>query len=309
MSNSSAANAIAEDLSAFLPVRVRTSSRPAEVAQDLRSLAFRILKMPLLARYAVAWRWPRSVDAAPWDRISFPSRSGATLAGCYATAYGERKGVVVCVHPLRKDAKGYFLSSGRAQALRRNGYDVLLFDLNGFGESAHGDFRYDRDVLAAADYACARAARLPVHALSACFGAVWTLSAATQEHPFSGIVVEAPLTTMQEYYAHAPLARTFFHLLWRLFPRSAANAAPMCAVGALAGNVRLLMIGGVEDTIAPITMTRRLYEACTLPRRKRQLWYVDGAKHLRAFEAAPHEYEQRVTDFLDAAAESTALVL
>jgi hypothetical protein len=101
----------------------------------LRGRAFHVLKFPLLGRYAVRWHWPPGVDLAQWDRISFESGSGAKLAGLYASATIESKGVVVCAHPLRRDAKGYFMSTGRAKMLRRNGYDVLLFDFNGFSSS------------------------------------------------------------------------------------------------------------------------------------------------------------------------------
>jgi pimeloyl-ACP methyl ester carboxylesterase len=261
-----------------------------------------------LASCAVAWHWPRTADLRAWERVSFASRSGARLAGLYGTATSERKGVVVCAHPLRKDAKGYFLSSGRADVLRRGGFDVLLFDFNGFGESSHGDFNYVQDVLAAGEFAYGRAGTLPVHALGACFGAVWTLCAATQDHPFSGIVVEAPFTSLHEYFASGSLERAFLRLLWRMFPKTAANATPIDAVGRLAGMPRLLVVGGVEDTIAPIGMSRRLYEACNLPRAARGVWYVEGADHLRAFEAAPREYEQRVTEFLAGASVRSALV-
>jgi alpha-beta hydrolase superfamily lysophospholipase len=286
----------------------RAASASLAVA-TLRAQAFRLVKAPLLGRYAVRWHWPRTADLYAWERLSFPSRSGARLAGLYGTARtSECKGVVVCVHPLRRDAKGYFLSSGRAEVLRRNGYDVLLFDLNGFGESSHGDFNYVQDVLAAADYACGRAGGLPVHALAACFGAVWTLCAATQDHPFNGVVIEAPITSLHEYYTRDPVARTFLGLLWRLFPRSASNATPIEAAGKIAGMPRLLVIGGVEDTIAPIDMSRRLYEACNLPRATREIWYVDGAKHLRAYETAPQEYEERLSRFFAGAAEMSALV-
>jgi alpha-beta hydrolase superfamily lysophospholipase len=301
-------NARAEPPPPFLPGQVKPQRRPADVVPELRARAFGLIKQPLLGRFDVRWRWPRAVAHDAWDRTSIVSRSGATLAGLYGRAAGERKGVVVCVHPLRREAKGYFLRSGRADVLRANGYDVLAFDLNGFGESTQGDFNYADDVAAAADFACECAGRLPVHALAACFGAVWALAAATREHPFSGIAIEAPLTTLSEYYRPDPVLRRIFELLLRAFPKSAADACPMDAVGRLAGTPQLMVIGGVEDTFAPITMSRLLYEACNLPQAARRIWYVDGAEHLQAFEAAPHEYAARITDFFAGAAQTSALV-
>jgi pimeloyl-ACP methyl ester carboxylesterase len=296
------ADAIATAMPGFLPAPMRSRTRPRFAPLPaLRPLAFGLIKFPLLSRFDVPWRWPRSVPLDAWERVGLRSRSGAELAALYGTAHTERRGVVVCVHPLRRDAKGYFLSSGRADMmLRRNGFDVLLFDFNGFGESSQGDFNYHRDVLAAAGYARGRANGLPVSALAACFGAVWTLGAATLEHAFQTIVLEAPLTTMQEFYARHRLAVAFFNLLWRLFPRSAANASPVESAGKLRGSPRLLIIGGLDDETAPPEMSRRLYDACSLPSGACCVWYVEGAAHLRAFEAAPREYEAHVTGFLAA---------
>jgi uncharacterized protein len=283
----------------FLPAPARPRRGPRFGA--LRAGAFGLLKYPLLARFDVPWRWPGSVPLDAWERVGLRSGSGAKLAALYGAAQtASRRGVVVCAHPLRRDAKGYFLTSGRADLLRRNGFDVLLFDFNGFGESTQGDFHYQHDVLAAAAYARSRADGLPVSALAACFGAVWTLGAAASEQPFQTIVLEAPLTTMQEFYAHHRIAAAFFELLWRLFPRSAANASPVESAGRLRGAPRLLIIGGLDDAIAPPEMSRRLYDACTLPSEARRVWYVEGATHLRAFETAPQEYEARVTAFLAA---------
>jgi len=274
---------------------------PFKPLPPLKEAAFRLVKYPLLARFAVPWHWPRNARLDAWERIGLPSGSGAKLAGLYGAAETERRGVVVCMHPLRRDAKGYFLSSGRADMLRRNGFDVLLFDFNGFGESSLGDFNYARDVLAAAEYARGRADGLPVSALAVCFGAIWALGAATLAQPFASIALEAPLTSMHEYYARHPLAAAFFKLLWRLFPRSAANASPLESAGKLRGSPRLLIIGGLDDTTAPPQMSRRLYDACDLPNGARSVWYVEGAAHARAYETAPREYEARVTSFLSGA--------
>jgi alpha/beta superfamily hydrolase len=265
----------------------------------MRTKAMRLIKSPLLGRYVLDWQWPRTVDRTTWEQVRIPSASGASLAALYGGACGKRIGVVVCAHPLRRDAKGFFLRTGRAGLLRRNGYDTLLFDFNGFGSSSPGGLNYVDDVLAAARYARGRAGTLPVHALAVCFGAVWALCAAEQR-PFDAIVAEAPLTTLHEYYAGKPFAAAFLRLLWRLFPKTAAKATPLDAVANLSGSPRLLLIGGVEDHVAPMDMCRRLYEACSLQTAAPAVWYVEGAQHLRAFETAPLQYEARVVDFLGA---------
>lgn len=291
------------------PSRIGPSSEaPVRGARRLRERCFRALKAPLVGRYAVRWRWPPGVERERWERVMIPSASGAALAGVYARAPVCSKGVVVCVHPLRKEAKGFFLRSGRAELLLRNGYDVLAFDLNGFGESTGGDFRYACDVLAAGRFAAGRAEGRPVHVLAACFGAVWTLGAAMREPPFGAIVIESPLASLHEYYARTRWARAVFAVLWRTFPRSAADARPLAAIARLAGEPRVLLVAGLDDTLTPPDMARRMYDACTRPGAARRLWYVEGAQHLRAFETAPRAYERQVIAFLDDACPASALI-
>jgi pimeloyl-ACP methyl ester carboxylesterase len=280
---------------AAMPVRAAERSRRPSV----RSRAYRLLKMTLFSKYMVAWEWPDGATARHWERVSIPSPTGADLAAAFACAHGPSKGVVVCAHPMRKSAKGYFLASGRAEMLRRNGYDVLLFDFNGFGESPHGDFHYPLDVLAAGAFARRIAGGLPVHALGASFGAGWILCAATREHPFDAIVVESPFTTPQEFYARYPLGKFVLDALWRAFPRTPTTMLPLEAAERLTGDPRVLFIGCLADAKTAPAMTRRIYDRCNVRRERRSIWFANRADHIRAFETDPGEYERRVVAMLD----------
>jgi pimeloyl-ACP methyl ester carboxylesterase len=277
--------------------------RPATRARDgspsLHARAYRLLKTPLFAKYMVTWEWPAGVDRRPWEPVTIPSGSRATLAGLFACAHGRAKGVVVCAHPMRRSAKGYFLASGRAEMLRRNGYDVLLFDFNGFGESPHGNFNYPLDVLAAGAFAARIAGGLPVHVLGASFGAGWSICAAAREHPFNSLVLECPFTTPQEFYARYPWGRLALDTLWQFFPKTRTTMVPLDAAERLAGEPRAFFIGCLADATTAPAMTRRLFDRCNLERERRAVWFADRAGHIRAFETDPGGFERRVTAFLD----------
>ena len=271
-------------------------------SQMARAHMYRLLKSPLLSKFDVDWKWPVGVDACSWERVTIPSRSGAELAGLYGTTDAlVPKGVVVCAHPMRRCAKGFFLESGRAEMLLRNGYDVLLFDFNGFGESPNGDFRYPYDVLAAGGYAHARAKGRPVHAFALSFGSGWAICAATQQHPFSSIILEGPFTRIQDYYRGSPGAKAVVSVLSKMFSHSAEMLTPIEAVRYIAGKPKMLFIGATQDTTTPSWMTRQLFRACSVPRSDKQEWFVRNAGHIRGFESAPELYEHRVIRFLDAA--------
>jgi uncharacterized protein len=291
-------DAIVSGFELHAPVRPALTGPRAHARRTM----FRLWKTPLFGKYMVAWNWPHASDPAQWEAVAIPSASGATLAGRFGCGRGRSKGVVVCAHPMRRSAKGYFLASGRADMLRRNGYDVLLFDFNGFGESPHGNFHYPLDVLAAGAFARQLAGDLPVLALAASFGAGWTLCAAACEHPFDAIVVEGAFTTPQEFYARTPCAKFVLDVLWRLFPKTATTMVPLDAVERLTGRPRVLFIGCEADATTAPAMTRRLFDRCNLPRPARDLWFVPGAAHIRAYETDPAGFERRVIGFFEAAA-------
>jgi pimeloyl-ACP methyl ester carboxylesterase len=287
---------------AAIPDRLAERARPTR-AGSLHAGIYGLLKKPLFAKYMVGWQWPSGVDRRPWERVDIPSRSGALLAGLFACAHGRSKGVVVCAHPMRRSAKGYFLASGRAEMLRRHGYDVLLFDFNGFGESPQGNFNYPLDVLAAGEFARRIAGGLPVHVVAASFGAGWSICAATREHPFESLVLECPFTTPQEFYARFPWGRFALDVLWQFFPKTRATMIPLESAERIAGDPRMLFIGCLADTTTAPAMTRRLFDRCSLRRERRGVWFADRAGHIRAFEADPDGFERRVTRFLDGVAE------
>lgn len=69
-----------------------------------------------------AWRWPEGYAATPrWQRTAFANAQGVRLAGLFRRTEGPPRGVVVCAHPLRRDAKGFFLRFGHAEALCQSG--------------------------------------------------------------------------------------------------------------------------------------------------------------------------------------------
>ena len=116
----------------------------------MKHTAYRLFKKPFFGRFMRPWRWPDGIDQGPWQRLSIASGSGARLAALLAEAHTpEAKGAVLLAHPMGTAAKGFWLKQGHAELLRRAGYHVMLFDLNGFGESSSTTMDYPLDVLAA----------------------------------------------------------------------------------------------------------------------------------------------------------------
>ena len=118
-----------------------------------------LLKRPLFGRFMKTWRWPSGVPREGWVAAQIRSDSQASLAALVKHATrGPVRGVVVCAHPMGLAAKGFWLRNGHADALLAEGFHVVVFDFNGFGETVPTNFDYTADVLAIGRWA--RTARL-----------------------------------------------------------------------------------------------------------------------------------------------------
>lgn len=265
-----------------------------------------IFKQPLLGPYRQDWYWPAGVSQHGWEPVSFWSNSGAQLKGLLGRTHAaETRGAVVLCHPLRRDAKGFFLKSGHAELLHAHGYDVLAFDLNGLGESGNGDFRYHQDVMAAVAFLKERDMHLPVAVLGVGFGAGLALCAraADKEGLISAVVADSPFTTMCEFAVNSETASFILRSLQRLNPELEKRLRPEHAV-AQPHNAPILILQSEDDEFSPHYMGKRLIDAYLRAHPNAP----DGIDY-QAFGACPHlrlnqhhatAYSHRVLQFLAA---------
>lgn len=75
---------------------------------------------------------PRSYNGSRFAEVAF-EREGGIIRGLFVD--NKARTVVVLVHPYRHDAKDYFVDSGHVDLYSELGVDVILFDMNGFGQS------------------------------------------------------------------------------------------------------------------------------------------------------------------------------
>lgn len=262
---------------------------------------YALVKKPFFGRYQKPWRWPQRIDPSSWIKIQFDNGRGTPLAGLYGPAASpQAKGNVVCAHPMGTEAKGYFLKQGHADMLRRHGYNVLLFDFNGFGESQNGDFMYPLDIVAAGRELRARAPGLPLGVFGVSFGAAWLLCALAEEgHGFEAAVAESAFTTLDEFWRPYPVAYAVLKVINQLMPRLRVRLRPVVRIGQISGVSSLLLIHGERDVVTPPQMGERFAAACALPAERRSLWIVPGAEHIKARAAGPEAYDERVVRFFD----------
>jgi fermentation-respiration switch protein FrsA (DUF1100 family) len=197
-----------------------------------------------------------------------------------------------------------------AAELVGSGYNVLMFDLRGYGESdgstVGGGYLEKRDLGGAVTYIKGRGFdRIGVIGFS--LGAVTALLAAAEDNDIAAVVSDssyADLNDMMEpefeKRTKAPLVflRPILFMIKILYGVDFAAIRPVAVVSEI--NPRpILFVHGSDDTTIPVSHASRLFEAAQNPQD--ELWIVPEAEHTQAYRLHPTEYVQRMTDFFGAA--------
>jgi uncharacterized protein len=269
-------------------------------------------RLTVPARHADTGRTPAEAGGA-FEAITLRSADDAVdLAAWLLPVDGSGVGVVL-VHGI--DASRSVAFGGGmidlAVALQAAGYQVVMVDLRGHGDSGAGHYTFGLkeryDVIAAVDHLVRDRGVRPGHvgvlgvslgAAAAIFaaevdgriGAVWSDSSYAEVYP---IVVQT--------VTFAGGLPTFFlpgmRLMYRLrFGFDLVSARPAATVAALEP-MPLMIVHGEADRLVPVAHARVLAEAAPWA----DTWTVEGAEHNEAFETAPGLYTLRVLEFFDLA--------
>jgi uncharacterized protein len=233
---------------------------------------------------------------------TFASESGSLIHG-WLSVGKPGQGVVLLLHGLRGDRRDMI---SRAEFLRARGYSVLLVDFQAHGESrgsgvTFGDLE-SRDVTAAIHYLHHNLPAEKIGILGVSLGAAATVLAKGRP-AVAAIVLEQMYSSIEQ--AVAIRARLNFGppgawlapvLMAEMQSRLNIPANRLQVVdwmGKIGGPV--LIVDGTRDNYTPIEDARALLAAAPEPK---ELWAVEGAKHVNLYTFAKADYERRVGDFL-----------
>jgi uncharacterized protein len=267
----------------------------------------RLLRKPFFGRFEVPWRWPDGTDRTTWERVTFTNPTRATLVGLWGAAHTEARGTLVLAHPMGKAAKGFWLRYGHAELFRNAGYNVLLFDANGFGESSASSFDYPADVLAAGTFAQQRTPHLGIGLVGASFGGGWGLCAmARAGSPFRVAVLEGVFPTLPEFWRHYPFAHAMLRLSQVVWPPMERGLRPEREAARLVGNPSVLFIYGEQDIYTTPSHGARLVRAMQHV-ASAEIHVLDNVEHTFAFRDATQRYSELTLPFLSALSAPTPL--
>jgi fermentation-respiration switch protein FrsA (DUF1100 family) len=214
-------------------------------------------------------------------------------------APGKPLGTVVHFHGNFANVSNHFTQS---QFLTNYGFDVLIFDYQGYGgsEGTPTPLRTIEDGQAIVRYA-QNNLRNPEggvvifgQSLGGAVGAV----VAAKEPEVKGVVLEAAFSSYRSIARHA-LGSSF--LLWPLYPVYPLFIPTKYDALRWVDKISprpILFIHGDSDRIVPTKMSKVLFDAAKEPKT---LWIVEGANHLQCRRKKGKEYEARLADFFKAA--------
>ena len=233
--------------------------------------------------------------------VSIPG-VGHSIAGWWVDQGGDSP-VVLLLHAVRADRSTMV---SRAQLLMKNGFSVLLIDLQGHGETP-GEaitlgYRESQDVVAARDWIKLAAPGRKIGVVGCSLGGASVLLA-PQPSGFDAVVLEAVYPRI----ARAAENRMRIHLgffapvltpllLMQLEPRlhiTAADLEPIRSIHRLGAPV--LIAAGSKDEHTTLEESQELFDTASQPK---SLWVVEGAQHQDLLAYDGQRYENNVVGFL-----------
>jgi pimeloyl-ACP methyl ester carboxylesterase len=242
--------------------------------------------------------------------VSFPSRDGLTLRGWWLEG-GDDSPVIVVVHGSegnRADPAERML--GIAKDLVSHGYNVLMFDMRGHGESGgehiSAGLHEKNDLLGAIDYVRVRGIENKIGVLGFSMGAAVCLMAAPESEEIDAVVADAAYADIvsiieSEFAERSDLPGFFIPIILsmtrNIYDVDFTAIKPEEAVKET--SVPVFIVHGEQDEMIPVEHAYRLKEASQNPDSR--LWIVPEARHADSYLVRPTEYKEQVISFFDEA--------
>lgn len=230
-----------------------------------------------------------------YEMREYPSLNGKRLWAIFMPTDQRPKGTVVHFHGNFGNLSNHFPLS---IFLVKNGFDVLIFDYQGYGasEGRPSPKRTVEDGIATVRYAQAhlRNTKTGVVVFGQSLGGAVGLVVTAKESLVKAAVIEAAFSSYSRM-AKDVLQRSAWTWLFSFttpvfFGRT---YDPIRYVDTISPRP-VLFIHGDKDEIVPVHMSPDLYEKTREPKK---LWIVEGAGHLECRRAAGRTYDEEIARF------------
>lgn len=254
--------------------------------------------------------------------ISLHSTDDILLKGWWLPAAGAASANVILAHGVDHTRQ---VMLPRAAFLVHGGYNVLVLDLRGHGESAaqyaSPGYLESRDILGAIRYVRDRGQHAPIVLLGLSYGAAATILVAAQSKEVAAVVADGVFPSGTKVFENINRGIAGNRRL-KIGPRAIAFIAECPGIPTSAAvvyylrtgvwlgsdlvnvvpyaaqiHVPILFISGTRDWIVPTEQVREVMAA--VPSDRKSLVTIPGAQHDTTFSSAPMQYQKAVLSFLD----------
>ncbi len=243
----------------------------------------------------------------PYEEVAFPSRGDSLrLSGWLFPREGSRAGIVLVHGKPGHRANPEIGLLPLAKDMHDLGYNVLTFDLRGWGQSQKSRFSLGQyecgDVLGAVDFLKSRGIQR-VGVIGYSMGAVASILAAARDTSIRALVEDSGYEDAREIVnlklpklSHLPAVFTPGVVLTAkvLFDIDFNSVKPIREVGKIKPR-RVYFIHGEADTSISAEHSRRLFHAAENPAD--DLWIVPGVGHVKTYLTHREEYLDRLGKF------------
>jgi len=246
-----------------------------------------------------------SSEVPPHEPVMFQASDGLRLSGWKMGADPTQPWIILC-HGLGTNRQDLL---GTAKALHEAGFNLLLFDFRGHGQSegrtTSMGWREQRDLEGALAYLGSQVdvGTQPYGVFGLSMGGAVAIMVAARDERLGAVAVDSVYADLDAaignhlwYRYRLPripfvLFVSFtYRLRFGIWPR---HVSPIRVARQL-GPRPFFVIHGEDDPRMPLRDAKALYHAAQEPK---QLWTVPGAVHLAGLETDPKAYRERVVKF------------
>lgn len=237
---------------------------------------------------------PSGLDQSKWKEVKVPMITGSIH--CMEWRQTKKSlGVAILIHPYDNRGKEYFLDSGHPEMYHRLGYDVVVFDLNGFGKSDDKDFRFADNLLAVSGFFKSKYQSNEVIGHGISFGASVLITGLQFDHPFNHAIVENCLDEVRNYYKvrSKNLYRLIF-LIELLFAPIKNNNRFYRAASKIKNLDKMLLIYSAEDPLTTPEMGEKIQAHCSIDCEYKLL----KGKHMLSINEDSENYQKTIENYI-----------
>ncbi len=286
------------------------------VLNILLGIVFLVISLSFILVYTNTHppRYPLNVPPSdygqPYERISFVTEDGVTLAGWLIGPDhpGKKAPAIIICHGLGANKSDF---TDLAVQLARRGYWVLTFDFRAHGESGGSrsslGYHEQKDVKGAHAFLASRLGidRDSIGIFGFSLGGSTAILAAAETQKFKAVAADSAFTSLRNQAREAITG--FYHLpsfpfvnmtvlgYELYFQTTVKNISPESVIGKISP-VPVLIIAGEGDDMIPAENGKRLFRAAKEPK---ELWVIPVSGHGGTVAAAGNEYGKRVGEFFD----------